>query len=103
MDLAFIVIGGIILAAGIYAVYDNSKPASGVRARNSKGHFVKDDPSTPHRNEAYKDGKTPPKKKAPVKRKPAAKKPTAKKAPAKKTVAKKAPAKRRTRKTAAKK
>jgi len=93
MDLAFIVIGGIILAAGIYAVYDNSKPASGVRARNSKGHFVKDDPTTLHKNEAYKDGKTPPKKKAPVKRKPAAKKPAAKKAPAK----------RRTRKTPAKK
>lgn len=93
MDLAFIVIGGLILATGIYAVYDNSKPASGVRARNSKGHFVKDDPSTPHRNEAYKDGKTPPKKKAPVKRKPAAKKPAAKKAPAK----------RRTRKTVTKK
>ena len=93
MDLAFIVIGGIILAAGIYAVYDNSKPASGVRARNSKGHFVKDDPTTLHKNEAYEDGKTPPKKKAPVKRKPAAKKPAAKKAPAK----------RRTRKTVAKK
>ena len=92
MDLAFIVIGGIILAAGIYAVYDNSKPASGVRARNSKGHFVKDDPTTPHKNEAYKDGKTPPKKKAPVKRKPAAKKPAAKKAPTQ----------RRTRKTAKK-
>jgi len=93
MDLAFIVIGGIILAAGIYAVYDNSKPASGVRARNEKGHFVKDDPSTHHKNEAYKDGKTPPKKKAPVKRKPAAKKPAAKKAPTQ----------RRTRKKAAKK
>ena len=92
MDLAFIVIGGIILAAGIYAVYDNSKPASGVRARNEKGHFVKDDPTTLHKNEAYKDGKTPPKKKAPVKRKPAAKKPAAKKAPTQ----------RRTRKTAKK-
>jgi hypothetical protein len=93
MDLAFIVIGGIILAAGIYAVYDNSKPASGVRARNEKGHFVKDDPDTHHKNEAYKDGKTPAKKKAPVKRKPAAKKPAAKKAPTQ----------RRTRKKAAKK
>jgi len=93
MDLAFIVIGGIILAAGIYAVYDNSKPASGVRARNEKGHFVKDDLSTHHKNEAYKDGKTPAKKKAPVKRKPAAKKPAAKKAPTQ----------RRTRKKAAKK
>jgi hypothetical protein len=102
MDIAFIVIGGILLAAGIYAVYDSNKPASGVRARNDKGRYVKDDPATKHRNEAYKDGKTPSKKKAPVKRKPAAKKPAAKKAPAKKTVAKKAPAKRRTRKTAAK-
>ena len=100
MDLAFIVIGGIIIAAGIYAVYDSSRPASGVRARNNKGHYIKDDPSTA-KNEAYVDGKTPPaKKKAPVKRKPAAKK----KPVAKKTVAKKAPAKRRTnRKTAAKK
>ena len=93
MDLAFIVIGGILIAAVVYAVYENSKPASGVRARNSKGHFVKDDLSTPHKNEAYKDGKTPPVKKAPVKRKPAAKKPAAKKAPTQ----------RRTRKTAAKK
>lgn len=24
-----------------------------VRARNSKGHFIADDPSTPHINEAY--------------------------------------------------
>ena len=92
MDLAFIVIGGILIAAVVYAVYENSKPASGVRARNSKGHFVKDDPTTLHKNEAYKDGKTPPKKKAPVKRKTAAKKPAAKKAPTQ----------RRTRKTAKK-
>ncbi len=99
MDLAFIVIGGIIIAAGIYAVYDSSRPASGVRARNNKGHYIKDDPSTA-KNEAYVDGKTPPaKKKAPVKRKPAAKK----KPVAKKTVAKKAPAKRRTNKKTAKK
>ena len=48
--------------------------ASGVRARNSKGHFVKDDPKTPNVNEAYKDGKTPKRK-----RKPAAKKGPAKK------------------------
>ena len=93
MDLAFIVIGGILIAAVAFAVYENSKPASGVRARNSKGHFVKDDPATPVKNEAYVDGKTPTKKKAPVKRKPAAKKPAAKKAPTQ----------RRTRKTAAKK
>lgn len=92
MDLAFIVIGGILIATVVYAVYENSKPASGVRARNSKGHFVKDNPTTLHKNEAYKDGKTPPKKKAPVKRKPAAKKPAAKKAPTQ----------RRTRKTAKK-
>ena len=92
MDLAFIVIGGILIAAVAFAVYENSKPASGVRARNSKGHFAKDDPTTLHKNEAYEDGKTPPKKKAPVKRKPAAKKPAAKKAPTQ----------RRTRKTAKK-
>ena len=92
MDLAFIVIGGILIAAVVYAVYENSKPASGVRARNSKGHFVKDNPTTLHKNEAYKDGKTPPKKKAPVKRKPADKKPADKKAPTQ----------RRTRKTAKK-
>ena len=51
---------------------------TGVRARNSKGHFVKDDKSTPNVNEAYVDGKTPKRK-----RKPAAKKAPAKKAPAK--------------------
>ena len=48
---------------------------SGKRARNAKGHFVKDDPNTPHFNEAYVDGRKP-------KRKP--RKPAAKKAPAKK-------------------
>ena len=37
-------------------------PASGVRARDSKGRFVKDDPSTPNVNEAYKDGRKPTKK-----------------------------------------
>jgi hypothetical protein len=63
------------------------KPASGVRARNSKGRYVADDKSTPNVNEAYVDGKTP-------KRKPR-KKPAAKKAPAKK--------RGRPRKTAAKK
>ena len=47
--------------------------ASGVRARNAKGHFVKDDPNTPNVNEAYADGKTPKRK-----RKPAAKKGPAK-------------------------
>jgi hypothetical protein len=63
-------------------LFDNTEPkeATGVRTRNSKGHFVKDDASTPDVNEAYVDGKTP-------KRKPrkvaAKKKPVAKKAPAK--------------------
>ena len=47
---------------------------TGVRARNAKGHFVKDDKSTPNVNEAYVDGKTPKRKR----------KTTAKKAPAKK-------------------
>ena len=36
--------------------------ATGERARTAKGHFVKDDESTPDVNEAYKDGKTPKKK-----------------------------------------
>ena len=44
---------------------------TGVRARNSKGHFVKDDKSTPNVNEAYADGKTPKRK---PRKKPAAKK-----------------------------
>ena len=39
-------------------------PASGVRARNKKGHYVADDKSTPDVNEAYVDGKTPKRKKA---------------------------------------
>tara|TARA_R100001224_G_scaffold25750_1_gene13742 strand:- start:37 stop:186 length:150 start_codon:yes stop_codon:yes gene_type:complete len=32
---------------------------SGERARDTKGRFVPDDPSTPHINEAYRDGRTP--------------------------------------------
>jgi len=36
--------------------------ATGERARTTKGHFVKDDESTPDVNEAYTDGKTPKKK-----------------------------------------
>jgi len=74
-------------------LFDNTEPkeATGVRARNSKGHFVKDNASTPNVNEAYADGKTP-------KRKPR------KVAAKKKTVAKKAPAKAKAkRKTTAKK
>ena len=35
---------------------------SGERARDSKGRYKADDKSTPNINEAYKDGKTPPKK-----------------------------------------
>ena len=42
--------------------------ATGERARNDKGHYVKDDPDTPDVNEAYKDGKTPTKKKAAAKK-----------------------------------
>jgi hypothetical protein len=41
--------------------------ATGERARNDKGHYVKDDPDTPE-NEAYKDGKTPAKKKTAAKK-----------------------------------
>jgi hypothetical protein len=52
---------------------------NGERAKNAKGHYVADDPSTPDVNEAYVGGKAPAKKKA-------------KKAPAKK---KKAPAKKK--------
>jgi len=91
MDIGSILIGVIIGGAFLYAIYDHFKPASGVRARNAKGHFKKDDKATPTINEAYKDGKTPKKRKAPVKKKVAVKK---------KAVAKKAPAKRgRPRKT----
>ena len=35
---------------------------NGVRARDSKGHYVADDPSTPDINEAYVGGKAPKKK-----------------------------------------
>lgn len=44
---------------------------NGVRARDTKGHYVADDPSTPDVNEAYVGGKAP-------KKKPAAKKKTKK-------------------------
>ena len=37
---------------------------NGVRARDSKGHYVADDPSTPDINEAYVGGKAPKKIKA---------------------------------------
>ena len=37
---------------------------NGVRARDSKGHYVDDDPSTPDINEAYVGGKAPKKTKA---------------------------------------
>jgi len=97
MDTGFIVIAGILGLALVIMFINSSKPASGVRARNEKGHFKADDKSTENFNEAYVDGKTPkshkPKRKAPAK-KPAAKKPAAKKAPARRG---------RPRKTAAKK
>ncbi len=35
---------------------------NGVRARDNKGHYVADDPSTPDINEAYVGGKAPKKK-----------------------------------------
>lgn len=96
MDTESIVIGGIFVLVAAFILYEHFKPASGVRARNDKGHFVADDKSTENFNEAYVDGKTP--KSSKPKRKAPAKKPTAKKAPAK------APAKRgRPRKTTAKK
>ncbi len=52
-----------------------------VRARNEKGHYVADDPSTPDVNEAYEGGKAPKKttkKKATPKKKSTAKKSTKK-------------------------
>jgi hypothetical protein len=53
---------------------------NGDRAKDSKGHYVADDPSTPDVNEAYVGGKKPTKKKASAKKKaPAKKKSTAKK------------------------
>ena len=58
-------------------------PATGVRARNSKGHYVADDKSTPNVNEAYTDGKTPAKKPRKARKAPAKKKAAPKKAPAK--------------------
>jgi hypothetical protein len=67
------------------------KPASGVRARNSKGHYVADDKSTPNVNEAYADGKTPKRK---PRKKPVAKKAAPKKAPAKRGRPKKAATKK---------
>jgi hypothetical protein len=87
MDIALFVIGAVVVTAFGIKLFQDNTPASGVRARNDKGHYIKDDPTTA-KNEAYKDGKTPPVKKAPVKRKP---------------VAKKAPANRSRRKPAAKK
>ena len=73
MDIALFVIGAVVVTAFGIKLFQDNTPASGVRARNDKGHYVKDDPTTA-KNEAYKDGKTPPAKKAPVKRKPVAKK-----------------------------
>ena len=32
---------------------------SGERARDDKGRYIGDDPTTPHINEAYRDGRTP--------------------------------------------
>ena len=49
---------------------------NGERAKNDKGHFIADDPSTPDVNEAYVGGKKPTKKKT---KKKVAKKKKAKK------------------------
>ena len=38
--------------------------AEPIRARNEKGHYIADDPSTPDVNEAYEGGKAPKKSKA---------------------------------------
>ncbi len=96
------IVGAIIAAVIVYSIYDYFfKPASGIRARDEKGQYVGDDKSTPHRNEAYKDGKKPSSRK---RKQPARKELAAKKKPAKKKAAKKAPAKRgRPRKTTKKK
>ena len=40
MDISFIVIVGTLIAIVGYAVYDSTKPGSGVRARNEKGHYI---------------------------------------------------------------
>jgi len=53
-----------------------------VRARNDKGHYVADDPSTPDVNEAWEGGE------APAEEKKATKKKTTKKTTAKKTTKK---------------
>jgi|TARA_R110000765_G_scaffold342151_1_gene432233 hypothetical protein len=52
---------------------------NGDRAKNDKGHFVADDPSTPDVNEAYVGGKEPAKKKTSAKKKTTTKKTTSKK------------------------
>lgn len=54
------------------------------RARNDKGHFVADDPSTPDVNEAWEGGKAPKKTKA--KSKPKKKKTTRKKKAVKRSI-----------------
>ena len=73
-------------------LFDNTEPeATGVRARNAKGHYVADDKSTPKVNEAYVDGKTPKRK---PRKKPVAKKAEPKKAPAKRGRPKKAATKK---------
>ena len=71
-------------------IFVDDTPASGDRARNSKGHYVADNKSTPNVNEAYTYGKTPAKKTTAKKQVVAKKKAPVKK----KVVAKKAPAKK---------
>lgn len=51
-------------------------PVKPKRARNTKGKFIADDPSTPDVNEAWEDGKAPEKKeKSNTKKKPTQRKP----------------------------
>ena len=44
------------------------KETTAKRARNKKGHYIKDDPNTPE-NEAWEGGKAPPKKKTTTRKK----------------------------------
>lgn len=88
MLLELILIGSVIVGVGFLVNrFVNSKfgddkevkpTPEPVRARNEKGHFISDDPTTPDVNEAWVDGKAPvkPKKKKTTKKKAIRKTPT---------------------------
>ena len=61
-------IGMIFMQAGlaeeVKVVEPTETKATGKRARNDKGHYIADDPSTPDVNEAYVGGKAPKKRSA---------------------------------------